>query len=275
MFRYLSLVKFAHTIFALPFALSAWFYAVVADGYGFSIRVLLLILLCMVAARNAAMGFNRWVDRRFDAANPRTASREIPAGRISVAGAAVFVAINAAIFIAAAVSLNPLAGWLSPLALGIVGGYSYAKRFTWASHFWLGMALAIAPVGAYIAVTGVVTLSILLLAALVLTWVGGFDILYALQDAAFDRASGLHSVPARFSMRSTLWISGLSHLASAILAVVLGVYIGASAWYWVGAGLFVGLLALQHVRVIPQKFASLNGISSLIFAAFFIIDLFF
>lgn len=274
MLRYLSLVKFSHTIFALPMALAAWFYAGVADGYGFSVRTLLLVLLCMVAARNAAMGFNRLVDWKIDAANPRTCARDIPAGRVSPRAALGFVVANGVVFVAATAFLNPLALALSPLALGVILGYSYSKRFTWASHFWLGLALGIAPVGAYVAVAGVITPAPVLLACVVLPWVGGFDILYALQDMGFDRANGLHSVPVRLGERGARLTSAAAHLVSVAFAVILGIYIGAGGWYWAGAGIFAGLLALQHIRVVPARFASMNGLSSMAFAACLILDIF-
>ena len=196
--RYASLVKFSHTVFAMPFALLSYVYALVSTAVPFDWLLLVKILLCMVFARNAAMGFNRWADRDIDAKNPRTAGREIPAGKITPRAALAFVIGNCVAFVAAAAWINCLALWLSPVALAVLLGYSLTKRFTAWSHVVLGLALAIAPVGAYIAVTGSVALFPVLLAVAVLTWTAGFDILYSLQDASFDRSNGLHSVPARF-----------------------------------------------------------------------------
>ena len=199
---YMRLVKFSHTIFAMPFALLSFTYAVVGHAVELNIWVLLLqVVLCMVFARNVAMGFNRWADRKIDAANPRTADREIPAGRVSARGAVIFVVINAMLFIGVAATINALCGWLSPVALAIVMFYSYCKRFTSMAHLVLGLSLGIAPVGAYMAVMGHSAVECWILAAVVMTWCSGFDIIYALQDAAFDRERGLHSIPSRFSVR--------------------------------------------------------------------------
>ena len=209
--KYAHLVRFSHTIFAMPFALTSFVYALRDIGFGAEnsapvwwLSLLVKVVLCMVFARNVAMGFNRWADRRIDAENPRTADREIPAGRISARAALWFVIINAALFIAAAASINSLTAALSPVALIVIMSYSYCKRFTSLSHLVLGLSLAIAPVGAYIAVTGRFALAPCVLALLVLTWCGGFDIIYALQDRDFDRAHGLHSIPARFSVSTAL-----------------------------------------------------------------------
>ena len=201
---FLSLVVFAHTVFALPFALLAAVLAArgVPDG-----RTLLWILVAMVGARSAAMSFNRIVDRRIDAKNPRTARREIPAGVVSPAAAAFFCAGSAALFVLAAAQLNRLCLALSPVALAIVLGYSYAKRVTPFSHLFLGLALAVAPVGAWVAVTGNFALPPILLGFAVLFWVAGFDVIYSLQDEEFDRAEGLRSIPARFGAARALQIA--------------------------------------------------------------------
>ncbi len=275
--KYASLVKFSHTVFALPFALCGYFYAVTA-GYGFDWTVLVKVLFCMVFARNAAMGFNRWADRRIDAANPRTASREIPSGKISPMAAMIFVIANCALFVVTAGLLNRLALTLSPIALLVILGYSYAKRFTWMSHFILGLALAIAPVGAYIAVAGDFALLPVMLGGLVLTWVGGFDVLYSLQDVQFDRETGLHSVPSRFSVPQSLGISLGVHLATFGVVLLIGLFFfRGNALYWVGSGLFAALTLLQHILVTPNHlgrvgamFGLVNGVSSLVYAAFFI-----
>ena len=211
---YMRLVKFQHTIFAMPFALMAFAYAMwkyaLAEVYPVPLWwcvPLVQVVLCMVFARNTAMGFNRWADRRIDAANPRTAGREIPAGVISPRRALTFVAVNALLFVACAATINRLTALLSPVALAVIMGYSYCKRFTWAAHLVLGLSLSIAPVGAYIALTGRFDWEPCVLALLVLTWCGGFDIIYALQDADYDRAHGLHSIPQWFSLRTALVIS--------------------------------------------------------------------
>ena len=204
--KYARLVKFAHTVFAMPFALMSFVYALWSIDFGAAENscpywwavLLLQVVLCMVFARNVAMGFNRWADRDIDAANPRTAAREIPAGAVSPRAALWFVGINAVLFVAAAASINTLTALLSPVALAVVMSYSYCKRFTSLAHLVLGLSLGIAPVGAYIAVTGHFALAPCVLALLVMTWCGGFDIIYALQDREFDRANGLHSIPARF-----------------------------------------------------------------------------
>ncbi len=270
--KYARLVRFAHTVFAMPFALVGYVYALISTGTPFSLKTLLLILLAMVFARNAAMGFNRWADRNFDAANPRTSDREIPSGAISPVAALIFVVVNAACFVATAALINHLALILSPVALFVLLGYSFTKRFTAWSHVVLGMALGIAPVGAYIAVTDTFALAPVVLSALVLTWVAGFDILYARADAAHDRAVGLHSVPARFSPRIALTISILLHLITTYSVVVFGLYTSRGMLYWIGAGIFVGLLVLQHTSR-RLAFDWVNGAASLIFATFAIIDL--
>jgi 4-hydroxybenzoate polyprenyltransferase len=226
----------------------------------------------MVFARNAAMGFNRWADRHIDAANPRTAGREIPAGEISPRAALWFVVVNAALFVVTAACINRLTFILSPVALLVLLGYSYTKRFTAWSHVVLGMALAIAPVGAYIAVTGSIAVAPIVLAAAVLTWVAGFDILYARADAEHDRAHGLHSVPARFSARTAHLISVLLHLVTVYAVAMFGLFTSRGEWYWVGVVIFVALLVLQHI-VRRLAFDLVNGAASIIFATLAVIDL--
>ncbi|MDR2883469.1 MAG: putative 4-hydroxybenzoate polyprenyltransferase [Alistipes sp.] len=270
--KYASLVKFAHTAFALPFALVGFVYAVRSTGAPFEWALLAKVVVCMVLARNAAMGFNRWADRRIDAANPRTAAREIPSGAIPPRAALWFVVVNAALFVAAAALINRLALMLSPVALLVLLGYSYTKRFTAWSHIVLGMGLAIAPVGAYIAVTGRVAMAPVVLAALVMTWVAGFDIIYARADADFDRAHGLHSVPARFTGRRAAVISALLHLVTVYATVVFGLFVSLGTPYWIGAGIFVSLLVLQHTPL-RLPFDWVNGAASLAFSALAIVDL--
>ncbi len=278
--KYASLVKFQHTVFAMPFALLSYVYALASDDIPFELLLLVKILLCMVFARNAAMGFNRWADRRIDAQNPRTASREIPAGKISPASALLFVAANAALFVLTAWWINGLCLALSPAALFILLSYSYAKRFTSWSHLVLGVALGIAPMGAYIAVTGHFALLPMILSAAVITWVGGFDILYAMQDVAFDREHSLRSIPARFSPAASTAISIALHLVSVYAVSIIGLFLKAGLLYWTGSALFVALLIIQHILYRPSRidrigssFGLVNGLASITYAAGAIIDL--
>lgn len=279
--QYAGLVKFAHTIFAMPFALIGFVYALQTEGLhegGWGWGVLLVqVVLCMVLARNAAMGFNRWADRRIDKANPRTAEREIPAGKIPPKAALRFVAINAILFIVVASTINLLTWLLSPVALFVVLSYSYCKRFTSLAHLVLGMGLGIAPVGAYIAVTGELAWAPCILALLVMTWCGGFDIIYALQDAVFDREQGLHSIPARFSARTSLRISVLLHVVSIAALFWFGSYCPQNGWLWAGEGLFTAILVAEHLLVTPTRqrnigiaFGTLNGVASVMLAIFVI-----
>src|SRR5437762_10778063 len=193
--KYFSLIKFSHTVFALPFAMIGYFLAVWQQGYGFSWKTFLLVLSCMVCARSAAMAFNRVADLKFDRENPRTAQREIPAGIITKNAALIFVITCCGGFILSAYFINRLCFRLSPVALAVVLGYSYTKRFTHLSHFFLGLGLALAPIGAYLAVTGKFHVLPILLGLAVLFWVSGFDIIYALQDEEFDRDQKLFSIP--------------------------------------------------------------------------------
>lgn len=280
--KYAGLVKFSHTIFAMPFALMSFTYAVVSSAtpVGNLWILLLQVVLCMVFARNVAMGFNRWADWRIDAENPRTASREIPAGKISPKAALWFVAINAIAFIITTITINSLTAWLSPVALAIVMAYSYCKRFTSLAHLVLGLSLGIAPVGAFIAVRGEFSLMPCILAFVVMTWCGSFDIIYALQDRDFDRERGLHSIPARFSIRTSLYISIALHVLT-IAALAWYVYLlPHNIWIWIGAALFTAIIILEHILVTPSRqrnigitFGTLNGLASLTLATFVIIGL--
>lgn len=277
---YLSLVKFSHTVFAMPFALVGFFLGTKAQDEGFSMYILLLIIACMVFARSAAMGFNRYADHRFDRLNPRTAGREIPSGKISQQHALMFVIASSILFIVAAGLINRLTLVLSPVALAVILGYSYTKRFTPLCHFILGLGLSLAPIGAYIAVTGTFALMPLVYSALVLTWVSGFDIIYALQDDQFDRETGLYSIPAVMSRRSALMISVLLHLLSATLVIAAGIAGDGGVIYWIGAVTFLSLLAYQHLIVKPDDlsrvniaFGTTNGIAGLIYGVMVIIDL--
>ena len=276
---YFSLVTFSHTIFALPFALLGFTLAVIQPSFAFVWTDLLLVIGCMVFARSAAMGFNRLVDRNIDAANERTASRDIPAGRISPMRAKVFIAINAILFVICAGMLNLLCLTLSPLALAIVLGYSYTKRFTWLCHLVLGLGLALAPIGAYIAITGVFDILPVVYGLIVLLWVAGFDIIYALQDEVFDREQALNSIPTRFGGSRALRLSRLLHL----ICIALLSYVSWSlfnqhpnAWIpitlsWV---LFAGALVYQQSLVsegdlsrVGRAFFTTNGVASIAYAS--------
>jgi len=279
--KYLSLVKFSHTIFALPFALIGFALAIFyTQQFSFDLRVLLLMLLCMVTARNAAMAFNRYLDRNFDAKNPRTANREVPAGIIPAKQALLFTIVNCVLFVAATYFINPMVLMLSPIALFVVLFYSYTKRFTPLCHIVLGIGLALAPIGAYLSVTGVFNLVPLFFSFIVLTWVSGFDIIYALQDEEFDRANNLNSIPAALGKRNALMVSNVLHVFSALLIITVGLYAGFGWIYWVGAVIVIALLVYQHTLVKPHDlskvdlaFGTTNGIISLVYALFTIADI--
>lgn len=278
--NYFSLVKFSHTVFAMPFALIGFTLAVTGNEYQFSARLLILVILCMVFARNAAMGFNRLADRKFDSLNPRTDKREIPAGKIGPKAAAIFVLTNSVLFIAAAGFINQLTLILSPVALLIILGYSLTKRITWLCHFILGLGLSLAPVGAYISVTGTFDAIPILYSFIVLTWVSGFDIIYALQDDEFDRKHNLHSLPSSSGRKRALAVSVSVHFATFILIVAAGLAGKGNIFYWTGALIFTALLIWQHLIVKPDDlsrvtiaFQTTNGIASILFAFFVILDL--
>ncbi|MFZ5476730.1 MAG: UbiA-like polyprenyltransferase [Myxococcota bacterium] len=264
------MIKLSHSIFAMPFALASA--ALAARSAGITWAQGLLVVTCMVLARSCAMGFNRIVDREFDAKNPRTAIREIPSGQISVGAAKAFTAAAAVGFVAAAFALNPLCGWLSPIALAVICGYSYAKRFTALVHLWLGVALGLAPVAAWIALTGTVSPAALLLAGAVATWVAGFDILYSLQDEEFDRGQGLKSIPVALGQVGAMWVSGGLHVGTAALLAALPAQVALGWPYWVGYAVIVAVLAYEHWLVRPgdlsridKAFFDLNGYVSLLF----------
>ena len=275
----LEMIKFEHTVFALPFAFLGMMVA--ADGWP-EWRVVGWIVAAMVGARSAAMGFNRLADRHIDAANPRTADRALPAGRVPAGFVAVFVAASLGLLILAVWRLNPLALELSPIAILIILGYSYTKRFTALSHLVLGMGLAGAPIGGWVAVRGNLEPPALVLGAAVLLWVAGFDILYALQDMEFDRGAGLHSIPAALGVRASLVLSGLLHLGMLVLLARLpGLSTaGLGGWYWIGVAGCAALLSYQHWIVRPgdlsrldAAFFSANGILSVWLFATTAVDL--
>jgi 4-hydroxybenzoate polyprenyltransferase len=254
--RYFSLVTFAHTIFALPFALLA---AVLAARGIPPLPTVAWILVAMVGARSAAMAFNRIADRDVDAVNPRTKWRDIPAGRVSVREASVFCALSAAVFVFAASRLNPLCLALSPVALAVVLGYSYAKRVTALSHLVLGLGLAIAPVGAWIAVTGAFGLPPVVLGLSVLFWVAGFDVIYSLQDEAFDREHRLFSIPARLGARGALDVSTAFHALSLVLLYAVFTLVNGGILFGFGVVLAGAFLVRQHVLVKPGDLSRVNG----------------
>lgn len=281
-----GLVKFSHTVFGLPFALAstalAHRHAIAAGEPGLDVLRVVWIVLAFAGARSAAMGFNRIVDRRFDAANPRTADRELPRGVISLRAAWTLTVISAAVFWGAAALLGPLPALLAPACLVVLLGYSLFKRFSWSSHLVLGLALALAPGGAWIAVTGsfvdaAVPLALMLAVA---TWVAGFDVLYALQDEGFDRANGLHSIPARFGTTGAIVISAGLHVAT--LAALLATHVlGGLGWiHAAGIAVIAVILAIEHAIVRPgdlsklgRAFFDLNGWVSLGYLAATLLDM--
>lgn len=284
---YLKLVKFSHTIFALPFAIVGF-----TLGYQDSllsssdtVRLLALVLLCMVTMRSAAMAFNRYLDRDIDAKNARTATREIPAGDIAPRRALFFVLANVLLFILATYFINPICFFLSPLAVLITLGYSYTKRFTYLCHFVLGLGLALAPIGAYMAVTASISIVPIMFGIAVLFWVAGFDIIYALQDEEFDKEEGLHSVPEQFGKKRALQISRILHLI--VIASLIGAAYFAKTYYgqdigwllFLGTGLFIALLFFQHSLVSPTDlskvnlaFFTTNGIASVVLGSLIVLD---
>ncbi len=282
---FLSLVKFSHTIFALPFALIGFFLAVL-DAGELRWQQLFLVVLCMVFARSAAMAFNRWQDRDIDVKNPRTAVREIPAGTISSRAALNFVVLNCVLFIAAAGLLNWQCLLLSPVALLVILGYSYTKRFTYLCHFVLGLGLALAPVGAYLAVTAEWALLPVLYGGIVLLWVAGFDIIYALQDEGFDREESLYSIPVRLGTVRALRLGRILHLLCATLVVVAvlrqaALYPEFGTLSYAAGVFFLAALTYQHtlvkagdLRRINLAFFTTNGIASLVFGTLTVLDVY-
>ncbi len=270
------MIKWEHSIFALPFALTG---AVLAAGGWPPLRVLGWIVVCMVGARSAAMAFNRLVDAEIDAVNPRTAARALPAGQVSRGFVVTFTAVSCALFLLGAAMLNRLTLELAPLALAVVFAYSYMKRMTRWSHLVLGLALGIAPAAAWIAVRGSLSAHAALLTAIVLLWVGGFDVLYACQDFEHDRRVGLHSVPQAFGLRGAFWIARAMHLGMAVLLFVMLHAFGLGIVALFGVVLCVALLAYEHAIVSPgdlrrmnAAFFTLNGVISVVFFIFIAAD---
>ena len=277
--KYLSLIKFSHTIFAMPFALIGFFLA--SQQNSFEWITLLHVVLCMVFARSAAMAFNRYIDRDIDKENKRTSSvREIPNGTISAQDALIFVFINSLLFITTTFLINTLCFTLSPIALLIILGYSYTKRFTALCHLILGLGLALAPIGAYLAVSGKFDLIPILFSSAVLFWVSGFDIIYSLQDEEFDKTQKLHSIPVITGKKNALQLSNFLHLLSIIILSFSGTIGEFGKLYWIGFAIFSILLIYQHTLVkhndlsnVNLAFFTTNGIASVIFGAFVIFDL--
>jgi len=313
--KYLSLIKFSHTIFDMPFALIGFFLGLQSvgaepgstdrwslsravewfqhkdhlPGSGNDVghlantwwQLLVLVILCMVFARSAAMAFNRYLDRHIDARNPRTAIREIPSGIITPRNALLFTILSCLLFVGTTFFINSICFYLSPVALAVVLGYSYTKRFTPLCHLILGIGLSLAPIGAYLAVTGRFALLPILFSIAVICWVSGFDVIYALQDEEFDKSQQLYSIPAWLGKAKALRVSEFLHLASAAAIIAAGT-IGPFGWlYWIGVALFVLMLGYQHSIVKPHDlrrvniaFMTANGIASVVFAIFVIADLF-
>lgn len=275
---FMEMIKFSHTIFALPFALSGALLAV--RGLP-SARQLLFIILAMVGARTAAMAMNRLIDAEVDAKNPRTATRAIPAGLLSKGAVLVAILLSVALLLWSAASLNPLCLKLSPIALFFLVLYSYCKRFTALAHLVLGICLAAAPIGAWVALTGTITLPAIVLGLLVLFWVAGFDILYALQDLDYDRSAGLHSIPVALGVGGSLWLARLFHLLTLALLLWLIVLLGLGPWFWLGSGLMTAMLLYEHgllrsgdLTKLDAAFFTMNGYISLTFLAATAADIF-
>ena len=283
--NYLSLVKFSHTIFAMPFALIGFVLGIkhmddlhIPAEHG--LKTFLLVLLCMVTARSTAMAFNRYLDRHFDKLNPRTAIREIPAGIIKAEKALLFIIINATLFVVATYFINPICFYLSPVALFVILFYSYTKRFTYLCHLVLGVGLSLAPIGAYLAVTGSFALLPLLFSFAVVFWVSGFDIIYALQDIDFDKSQSLYSIPSYWGLQQALNIARVLHIFSAAF-IIAAYFVGGFNFIYLGGMLvFIGMLLYQHSIVKPNDlskvniaFMTANGIASIVFSVFVIASL--
>jgi len=293
--NYLSLIKFSHTIFAMPFAMIGFVLGYFFFQSNISInpisngicnlyllpKNLILVVVCMITARSAAMAFNRYLDRSFDAKNPRTAIREIPSGVISAKSALTFTIICCIAFVVSCYFINTKVLFLSPIALFVILFYSYTKRFTALCHLVLGLGLSLAPIGAYLAVTAEFHLLPILFSFIVLFWVSGFDIIYALQDEAFDKENKLHSIPSILGKSKALNVSRFLHLIAASIVIIIGFYFNFHFFFKIGAIVFIGMLIYQHSIVKPNDlsrvniaFMTANGIASIVFAAFVILDLF-
>ena len=281
--KYLSLVTFSHTIFAMPFAMIGFTMGVIKmDNFD----PMILVILCMIFARSAAMAFNRYLDRDIDAINPRTKQREIPSGKITERSALLFVVLNCLAFALTTFFINELCFFLSPIALAVILGYSYTKRFTALCHYVLGVGLGLAPVGAYLAVTASFDWIPVIIGLTVLTWVAGFDIIYSLQDDAFDQEHKLHSIPALVGRKNALRISTTSHIMSGIGMIITLIlmrrdYPQVILLGYIGAAIFLATLIYQHTLVSEKNlkrvnlaFMTTNGIASVVFGSMVILDFF-
>jgi 4-hydroxybenzoate polyprenyltransferase len=273
---YLRMIKFPHSIFALPFAFTGAIIA--AEGIP-SIREIVWITVAMVGARSGAMGLNRVIDRKIDRENPRTKNRELPKGEIRLSEAILFTGVSIAIFIFAAYMLNPLCLKLSPIALAVLFIYSYTKRFTWTTHFVLGLALSAAPLGAWIAVRGTFDAEIVPMGIAVIFWLAGFDTLYALQDIEFDKSHGLYSIPKRFGIKNALLLARLFHLITFIMLLATGVLFKMGIFYWLGMMIVAGLFIYEHSLVkesdlnkLDIAFFNMNGYISITVFIFTLMD---
>lgn len=277
--KYSSLVKISHSVFSMPFAIIGYYLGLQYDSADFNYLKFIFIILCVFFARNAAMSFNRLTDRNIDKKNPRTITREIPAGIITSRNAAIFLSINILLFLASAYMLNMICFLLSPVALLVILGYSYTKRFTGLCHFILGSGLALAPIGAFLAITGKFHLIPLLYSFVVLFWVAGFDIIYALHDIEFDQKQKLRSIPARFGIKKSLIISLVTHLLSLAILFIAGWLNHSGIFFWIGFSGFALFIAYQHYIVKPHDlsrinlaFFTLNGFSGVFLLIFFLLD---
>ena len=273
----LEMIKFEHTVFALPFAIMSAF---IASGGVPPLPKLGWILVAMVGARSCAMAFNRLADAEIDSENPRTAMRAIPAGLITKTSVWIFTLVSAGLLVVAAWRLNPLAFALSPVALAVIMLYSYTKRFTSLSHFWLGLALSISPVGAWIAIKGQFDWTPIVLCGVVLLWTAGFDIIYACQDITFDKKHQLHSIPARIGIRWALWLSSILHVIAVLLLFCIPLLSELGVFYYIGVGIVVCIFIYEHAIVKPNDlsrvnlaFFTLNGMISLVLMALSITDI--
>jgi len=273
---YLRMIKFPHSIFALPFAFTGAIIA--AEGIP-SLREIVWITVAMVGARSGAMGLNRVIDRKIDRENPRTKNRELPKGEIRLSEAILFTGVSIAIFIFAAYMLNPLCLKLSPIALAVLFIYSYTKRFTWTTHFVLGLALSAAPLGAWIAVRGTFDTEIIPMGIAVIFWLAGFDTLYALQDIEFDKSHGLYSIPKRFGIKNALLLAKLFHLVTFIMLLATGVLFKMGIFYWLGMMIVAGLFIYEHSLVkesdlnkLDIAFFNMNGYISITVFIFTLMD---
>jgi 4-hydroxybenzoate polyprenyltransferase len=273
---YLRMIKFSHSIFALPFAFTS---ALIAASGIPDVRQIVWIVIAMVGARSGAMGLNRIIDSKIDSANPRTAGREIPQGAISVFAAALLVIVSFVFLVLAAYMLNPLCLMLSPVAIVVLIIYSYTKRFTWMSHFVLGLSISAAPLGAWMAVKGSFDIEIIPLVIAVIFWLAGFDTLYALQDIDFDKKYGLYSIPKRFGIRKSIYFSRIFHLTSFLLLIANGMIFNLDGLYWTGMFLVAGLFLYEHSLIqeddlskLDVAFFNMNGYISVTVFIFTLMD---